>query len=72
MSTAANHRKRSHRSERMKRSALGNMSRKSYIRSSGRSYGAPGVPLLYRLQAMRRKILESRKRPEKEVNNDGK
>ena len=71
MSTAANHRKRSRRGYRMERSALGNMSHRAYIRDSRRRYGTPGAGLIYQLQAMRRKILESRKKSEKGETDNG-
>ena len=63
MSSAANHAARSHRSQRLKRSAFGSMSRKARLYEAGRTQGGAGVPLIMRLQAMRQKILESRKKP---------
>lgn len=58
MSSKKNHMARSHRSEHLKRSALGNMARRAYIRDSGRT--SPGTPLIYRLRAMRQKILANK------------
>jgi len=55
----------------MGRSALGNMAHRAYIRDSRRRYGTPGAGLIYQLQAMRRKILESRKKSEKGETDNG-
>lgn len=70
MSTAANHRKRSHRSERMTRSALGNFSRRARRYDVASQYGGPGIPLILRLQRMRQKIMAAKTKRE-EVSENG-
>jgi hypothetical protein len=70
MSTAQHHRERSHRSEKMKRSAIGGMARKARIYDSGARYGGQGLPLIYKLTAMRQKMLESRQKKTAEAGGE--
>ena len=59
MSSAANHRKRSHRSHSLASGAFGGMARRAYVRDS-KSYS--GGTLIQRLQKFKRRIEDQRKR----------
>ncbi len=61
MSSAVNHRARSHRSHYLHHSAMRG-ERMNYIRQQGRSVGAAGTPLIYRMQAMFRRAREARQK----------
>ena len=59
MSTAANHRARSCRSHYRHHSAMRGVQRYT-IKQARQSAGMDGTPLIYRMQAYRRRILERR------------
>jgi len=70
MSTAAKHMKRSHRSSARARAAFGKMEKRAYIWTSDSEFGKP---LAAKLTLFHRKILESQKpvQAELEVENAG-
>ncbi len=63
MSSAENHRKRSHRSHARQTSAMRG-ERRNIIRQASRSAGAAGTPLIFRMQAMFRRAREVRQKRE--------
>jgi len=66
MSSAANHRKRSCRSHGRHGSAMRG-ERRYILGQAARAAGAPGAPLIFRLQAFRRRVMEHRKKEAEET-----
>ena len=61
MSSAENHRARSHKSHRVHRSACAGA--RGYAAAASRNkYGGRDAPLIYRLQAFRRRIIGQRRK----------
>ena len=69
MSSAANHRARSHRSHYRHASAMRG-EQKHIIAREKRRAGMDGTPLICRLQAFRRRVAEHRKRDPEDKNTD--
>lgn len=61
MSSAANHRARSHQSHARRMNAMSGSGRRTILHEANK-YGGRGTPFIYRLQAFRRALLQKRRK----------